>query len=213
MALPQDPLIERYPVRIRCISAGVVLTSALLLFMFPRFMENGEAAALTIPEVVETIAIPPTEQFEVPPPPARPSIPVESESEDIAEDITIEETDLESFIEWDSPPPPPAEGPRVLFIAYDEAPEPIGGQAAMLRRLVYPQIAVEAGLEGTVWVRAFVDKNGRVTETMIIKGFPQTGLDEAAMEAVRKTPFKPARQRDIPLGVWISIPIRFQLSD
>ena len=35
--------------------------------------------------IIEQIDIPQTEQFDQPPPPARPSVPVESESEDIAE--------------------------------------------------------------------------------------------------------------------------------
>ena len=37
--------------------------------------------------VIEQIDIPQTEQFDRPPPPARPSVPVESESEDVADDV------------------------------------------------------------------------------------------------------------------------------
>ena len=43
--------------------------------------------------IIENIEIPETQQFETPPPPARPSIPIESEDEDLADDLTIEETD------------------------------------------------------------------------------------------------------------------------
>ncbi|MEC9456729.1 MAG: energy transducer TonB [Candidatus Neomarinimicrobiota bacterium] len=78
-------------------------------------------------------------------------------------------------------------------------------------RPTYPEIAQEAGIEGVVIVQAFIDKKGRVKETLILKGVPNTGLDEAAMEAIRKTRFRPAKQRERAVGVWISIPVNFKL--
>ncbi|MFB0515439.1 MAG: TonB family protein [Candidatus Neomarinimicrobiota bacterium] len=42
---------------------------------------------------------------------------------------------------------------------------------------------------------------------------PNTGLDEAAAEAIKRTRFKPAKQRDRPVGVWISIPVNFKLKN
>ena len=74
--------------------------------------------------IIENIEIPETQQFETPPPPARPSVPVESEDDDLADDLTIEETDLDSFDAWDAPPPPPS-GPQVKFIPYDDPPRPL----------------------------------------------------------------------------------------
>ena len=78
-------------------------------------------------------------------------------------------------------------------------------------RPVYPEIAQEAGIEGTVVVQVFIDKKGRVQDTVILKGIPNTGLDEAAISAIRKTRFRPAKQRERPVGVWISIPVNFRL--
>lgn len=155
--------------------------------------------------IIEQIDIPLTQQINLPPPPARPSVPIESEDEDLADDLTIEETDLASFEAWDAPPPPP-EGPRVKFIPYDDPPKPLTPI-----RPKYPEIAQEAGIEGTVIVQVFVDKKGRVKETHILKGIPNTGLDEAAIKAIRKTRFKPAKQRERAVGVWISIPVNFKL--
>ncbi|UCH09941.1 MAG: energy transducer TonB [Fidelibacterota bacterium] len=212
MAVHKDDFVERYPVRVRFVMIGVVLFVVFVFYIFPRFMGERTVLEQTIDEVVETVDIPPTQQFEAPPPPSRPSIPVESEDEDIAEDITIEETDLESF-DWEAPPPPPEEGPTIRFIPYDEPPEPIGGYSAIQRNVRYPDIAQEAGIEGTVIVQAFVDDNGRVQETVILKGIPNTGLDEAASDAIRRTRFKPAKQRDRPVGVWISIPVNFRLKN
>tara|TARA_B100000745_G_scaffold300558_1_gene255271 strand:- start:375 stop:1046 length:672 start_codon:yes stop_codon:yes gene_type:complete len=157
--------------------------------------------------IIENIEIPETQQFETPPPPARPSIPIESEDEDLADDLTIEETDLDSFDAWDAPPPPPS-GPQFKFIPYDDPPRPITPI-----KPVYPDIAQEAGIEGQVLIQCFIDKSGRVKETIVIKGIPNTGLNESAVTALRKTRFRPAKQRETPVGVWITIPINFKLQN
>ena len=157
--------------------------------------------------IIENIEIPETQQFENPPPPARPSIPIESEDEDLADDLTIEETDLDNFDAWDAPPPPPS-GPQFKFIPYDDPPRPVTPI-----KPVYPDIAQEAGIEGQVLVQCFIDENGRVKETIVVKGIPNTGLNESAVEALRKTRFRPAKQRERPVGVWITIPINFRLQN
>ena len=157
--------------------------------------------------IIENIEIPETQQFETPPPPARPSIPIESEDEDLADDLTIEETDLDNFDAWDAPPPPPS-GPQFKFIPYDDPPRPITPI-----KPVYPDIAQEAGIEGQVLVQCFIDEKGKVKAAIVVKGIPNTGLNESAVAALRKTRFRPAKQRERPVGVWITIPINFKLQN
>ena len=209
MAIHRYDFAARYALRIRFITAGVLGFLISILYGFPRFLGGENAAIERIEELIETIEIPPTQQLEIPPPPSRPSIPVESE-EDIAEDITIEETELENF-EWDAPPPL-AEGPTIRFIPYDEPPVPIGGYGAIIANLVYPEIARQAGIQGTVVLSVYVSEKGFVEEIVVEQGVAQTGMDEAAIRAVRKVRFKPAKQRDRALGVWIAIPIEFRIS-
>ena len=194
----------KYPVIIRLSTLFSIIFLILIFLIYPRYLG---LIALEDVELQEIIIenIPQTQQIEKPPPPARPSVPVESEDEDIADDLTIEETDLDSFEAWDAPPPPP-EGPRVKFIPYDDPPQPLSSI-----RPVYPEIAQEAGIEGTVVVQVFVDKKGRVKDTLVLKGIPNTGLDEAAVTAIKKTRFRPAKQRERAVGVWISIPVNFRL--
>lgn len=91
------------------------------------------------------------------------------------------------------------------FIPYDP-PQPLSPI-----RPKYPKSAKENRISGTVIVQVYVDKNGRVTETSILRGIPNSGLDEAAIKAIRKTRFKPAKQREESVGVWISIPVNFRL--
>jgi len=102
---------------------------------------------------------------------------------------------------------------KIQFIPYDTPPEPIGGYDAIKANVVYPKLAIKAGIEGTVIVQAFVDETGTVDDAIILKGFLDTGLDGAAIEAIEKTTFKPALQKDKPVGVWISIPINFKLEN
>ena len=193
-----------YPVIVRITSFVGIALLILTFLIFPRVVNRVELDE-EVQIIIEQIDIPQTEQFDRPPPPARPSVPVESESEDIADDVTLDEFNLDDFDAWDAPPPPP-EGPRVKFIPYDDPPVPLSPI-----RPKYPEIAQEAGIEGTVVVQVFVDDKGRVKDTVILKGIPNTGLDEAATTAIRKVRFRPAKQRERAVGVWISIPVNFRL--
>mgnify|MGYP000131708105 FL=1 len=130
-----------------------------------------------------------------------------SEDEFFDKDITIEDTDFDDFEDWDTPPPPPSEGPNVKFIPYDKAPKP-----KIPIRPVYPEIAQEAGIEGTVYIQFFIDAKGNVTEAWVQKGIPNTGLNEAALSAVKKSKWKPAQQRDKKVGVWQTVPVKFELT-
>ena len=89
-------------------------------------------------------------------------------------------------------------------------PEPIGGITEIQKKIIYPEIAKRAGVEGKVYVLAFVDESGTVTDVKLIKGIG-AGCDEAAMDAVRKTKFKPGKQRGKPVKVQVSIPVVFKL--
>ncbi len=100
---------------------------------------------------------------------------------------------------------------KVKFVAYDTPPEIVGGMESLRNNITYPQIAKDAGVEGTVIVQAFISKEGNVEEVRIVEGIPRTGLDEAAVEAISNTRFHPALQGDTPVGVWYSIPITFRL--
>ena len=89
-------------------------------------------------------------------------------------------------------------------------PEPIGGIGAIQRKIVYPEIARRAGVQGKVFVNAYVDEVGNVVKVELIKGIG-AGCDEAAMDAVLATKFKPGKQRGKPVKVRVTVPIRFKL--
>tara|TARA_A100001015_G_scaffold268395_1_gene319215 strand:- start:383 stop:997 length:615 start_codon:yes stop_codon:yes gene_type:complete len=199
-----NPLKTKYPIVVRITTLLGISLVILNFLLFPRFGNSLEFEDIE-QVIIENIDIPQTQQIDNTPPPARPSIPVPSDDEDIADDLTLDELDFDDFSNLDAPPPPPS-GPKVVFIPYDDPPV-----AMSPIRPRYPEIAQEAGIEGVVVVQAFIDEKGRVKETLILKGVPNTGLDEAAMEAIRKTRFRPAKQRERAVGVWISIPVNFRL--
>ena len=203
MRFNTNPLKGEYPISVRLAGLIGILSLILIFLIFPKFVNDSEFGGVD-QIIIENIDIPQTQQIDNTPPPARPSIPVPTDDEDIADDVTLDDLDFDDFEAWDAPAAP--SGPKVKFIPYDDPPQPISAI-----RPIYPEIAQEAGIEGVVVVQAFIDNRGRVKETLILKGIPNTGLDEAAMEAIRKTRFRPAKQRERAVGVWISIPVNFRL--
>ncbi|MBN2781376.1 MAG: TonB family protein [Candidatus Marinimicrobia bacterium] len=99
------------------------------------------------------------------------------------------------------------------FVPHDITPVPIGGQAAIAKNVHYPELAKKAGIEGTVIVQAKIGLDGTVTEAIVLKGVPDTELDEAALTAVKKTRWIPAKEGDKDVSVWITLPIQFNLDD
>jgi protein TonB len=90
------------------------------------------------------------------------------------------------------------------YVYVEELPEAIQRVAP-----VYPEQARLDGAQGTVLVQALVGRDGLVRDARIQKSIP--GLDDAALEAVRKWRFKPAMALGRPVAVWVAIPVRFSL--
>jgi TonB family protein len=98
------------------------------------------------------------------------------------------------------------------FVSVDEMPEPIGGVAAIQKNIKYPELARRAGIEGKVYILAYINENGNVTKTAVLKGIGG-GCDEAAMNAIKKVKFIPGKQAGKPVNVQVSVPVIFKLSD
>ena len=208
---PRADLKRSYRKTFELATIGALLLHLVMFYGFREIYFEEEVVSTDVPEI-KVEEIPQTEQIKRPPPPARPAVPIPSESEDIPEDLTIESTELD-LSELPPPPPPPSadDASAGIFVAYDEPPEPIGGFAAIQRNLKYPEIARKAGIEGTVFVEAIIDEKGTVIQTAIVKSLGHSGLDEAAIAAIRAVKWKPAKQRDKAVKVRISIPVKFRL--
>jgi protein TonB len=106
----------------------------------------------------------------------------------IEQDIKIE----------DNEPPPD-------FVAYEKEPTVVKKVEPK-----YPEIALRAGLEGNVFLKVWVDKEGKVRKAVILKSDAEI-FNQAAQEAAQQWVFTPAVMQKGPVSVWVSIPFRFRL--
>ncbi len=97
-------------------------------------------------------------------------------------------------------------------VVKERMPEPIGGIKAIQSKIVYPELAKRAGIEGRVYVKAYIDTTGTVAKTELIRGIG-SGCDEVAMEAVKKVKFIPGMQDGKRMNVQVTVPILFKLGD
>lgn len=76
---------------------------------------------------------------------------------------------------------------------------------------VYPEVAVRAQLEGKVWVRIWVDKQGRAHTVEVVKSNNEI-FNDAALAAARQFIFTPAYMNNGPVSVWVAVPFTFRLT-
>ena len=98
------------------------------------------------------------------------------------------------------------EGPPPDFVPFEK--EPVAVKQVFPK---YPDIAQRAGLEGTVHVKVWVTKEGKVKQVVILKSDSPI-FDDAAKEAAKQWVFTPAVMQKGPVPVWVSIPFRFKLT-
>lgn len=97
------------------------------------------------------------------------------------------------------------------YLAFcDQMPEPIGGLPAIYALIKYPELAKRSGVEGKVYVLAFVNETGGVDDVKVIKGIG-AGCDEAAIEAIKKSKFTVGKSAGTPSKVKLSLQIQFKL--
>jgi TonB family protein len=96
--------------------------------------------------------------------------------------------------------------PTVPFFKVEVKPQPVNVPVPD-----YPPTVRDAGIEGTAVVEALLDLDGSVMDARVLKSAGNQMLDASAVEAALKAKFTPAKQRDKPVRVWISIPYRFTL--
>jgi len=216
VALKKNPKVDLKRKYKRTFELSMILSLILLVSAFKFFptFETGAVDLEAPQELVDMQDVEQTKQEAAPPPPPKPPIPIEAHTDDVLEDIEIADTELDMDEDISAPPPPPVEeeeeGEPVFFVAVEQMPEPIGGIGAIQSKIVYPEIAKRAGVQGRVFVKAYVDETGGVNKVELIRGIG-AGCDEAAMAAVQQTMFKPGKQRGKPVKVQVTVPVLFKL--
>jgi TonB family protein len=77
----------------------------------------------------------------------------------------------------------------------------------------YPDLARQAGVEGTVTLWIYVRADGTVGDVQLYNSSGVNSLDQAAMLAARDTRWTPARNNNVAVGVWTSLSYNFTLTN
>lgn len=97
--------------------------------------------------------------------------------------------------------------PPDIFKPVEKLPVPVVSPAPK-----YPEIARRAGIEGTVWIRIWVTREGKAKKAEILKSDSDL-FDQPALDAAMHWVFTPAVMNNGPVAVWVSIPFRFKLHE
>jgi protein TonB len=95
------------------------------------------------------------------------------------------------------------------FVDVSEEPTPVEPLEKLIQ---YPEVARRSGLEGTVTVSALIGKDGRVDSVVVLKSDYDL-FKEAAISAMKRAKFTPARQNGTPLKVWTTTTLHFKLKN
>ncbi|MBK7214822.1 MAG: TonB family protein [Bacteroidales bacterium] len=83
----------------------------------------------------------------------------------------------------------------------------------LIKNVVYPQYAREAGIQGTVYVNFTVLKNGKLSNINIIRGVHES-LNNEALRVMHLMPaWIPGKVDGVPAKVEFNMPIKFTLAD
>ena len=114
---------------------------------------------------------------------------------------------------FETPPPPPPAVPNAIV---EQKPKFNGGDANEFsrwvnKRLVYPQICVENGVQGRVTLSFTVMPDGSLSNISVLRGVDKE-LDKEALRVVSSSPrWEPGRQRDRAVPVTYTFPVVFSL--
>ena len=91
------------------------------------------------------------------------------------------------------------------FVPYDKEP-------TILKHVEpkYPERALRDSLEGTVFLKAWVDRKGRVHGPEVLKSSDDIFI-APAIDAVKQWVFTPAIMNGQPVSAWVSFPFRYRL--
>ena len=169
---------------------------------------------LPLPAGVSNMAIPNAKarrnRSVMPPPP--PPIHFVQEDAEIGEEeeMILEEPALEPRFDED------IDLEAEIFSIVEEMPEYEHGQEALFKfiaeNMVYPQVAIDAAIEGKVFVKFTIEKDGSMSNIHIVRGVHEA-LDAEALRVIRALPgrWKAGKQRGKAVRVEYTLPIMFKL--
>jgi protein TonB len=203
----------------RLIAFSVAALAHILLLCFLIF--DIETAPMTPDPPLTVMKLVDIEEYAPPPPPPPPAVaspsmptPVETIAEEM---IEVEELEPEVAV---SVAAAPAESPRGTGnVGPDYLPQsrvskvPVFDRNELKNRTVYPPIARRSGIEGSVVLELFIDKEGVVRNIAVLREVPEgRGFAEAAVRAFQGMRATPAQANGEDVAVRYRYPVRFTLN-
>ena len=208
---------------------GLIAALAVVLTSFEWNSATKEVASISAGGIslIDDETVPITQQ-ETPPPPESIKEPV------ISEDLQIVENDIKVDTQFLSPddntepikivpyvePSNKEEEEEVEefipFSIVEDKPTFQGGDANTFTKwvysnIVYPELAIENGIQGRVTVQFTIDKDGSVKDVRVLRGADST-LDKEAVRVISNSPkWSPGKQRGKAVKVKYTFPIIFQM--
>jgi|TARA_Y100000780_G_scaffold13834_1_gene11771 protein TonB len=98
-----------------------------------------------------------------------------------------------------------------IYLNVEKMPIIKGGFAAVGKKIKYPNIAKQMGMQGVVYIGFIVNSEGKVENPKILKSVAKI-LDEEAIRVVEKEiEFEPGYQEGKAVPVRFVLPIKFKL--
>lgn len=175
-------------------------------------------------EPEDEVMIPITQNLPRPPqpPPPAPALWLSPEIVDeMIEENDVELSDPESKNSSDAPPAFISDAfsygeedtNEILpFVPLEDMPQFDGNLQEWLRKHInYPKIAMEMGIQGRVFIKFVVEKDGSISNVEVMRSVDEY-LDKEAIRVIQSMPkWKPGKQRTKPVRVSCNVPIVFEL--
>ena len=98
-----------------------------------------------------------------------------------------------------------------IYLNVEKMPAIKGGFSAVGKKIKYPNIAKQMGMQGVVYIGFIVNSEGKVENPKILKSVAKI-LDEEAIRVVEKEiEFEPGYQEGKAVPVRFVLPIKFKL--
>ena len=98
-----------------------------------------------------------------------------------------------------------------VYLNAEKMPVIKGGMAAIGKKIRYPKIAKEMGIQGVVYVGFIVDEYGKVKEPKVLRSLA-VPLDKEAIRVIEEDiKFAPGYHEGNPVPVRMVLPIRFRM--
>ena len=218
MHLIRPPAMPRLPAQPSLLLRGCCLLLAILLHGALLLAANHKPVGLLPPATLEPVTITliasmPVSTHAPSPEPMPPAPPLKATTSPAPPPVSASAPEPDAIAAGApaalSPSPPPTDvadakpvtGMAQWVAGYLNNPAP-----------VYPKLSRHRKEEGVVLLRALVLPNGDADHWQVLVSSGFVRLDEAALRAVKRWQFAPAKRGDVVVSTWVQVPVRFTLN-